>query len=287
MQQARDFSSREKALRQAQAEQERIFLLQIDVERKITLDLEQELRRSERVFQDEITGLRLEIERQKHANQLQAQQYNFDVSAAKTERESALQARNKIGARVFAMQQENDQLSRELAEIHEGLARMQGTISWRLLTPLRKLGVLGIPLPSVPNRRVAIGYDTPPSRQISDQLRTNYVHLEDANLYLGKNLESASVADSLETELTAADVAVNANADASSHAMVTNYEGLVQFEGRQFVEIAYLTLLKRQPDIDGLSFYLGRIQDGVTKLQILHEIFFSAECRGIGSELPG
>jgi len=62
---------------------------------------------------------------------------------------------------------------------------------------------------------------------------------------------------------------------------------LLRFQGSEFVEAAYLTLLRRQPDPEGFSYYLGRLRSGARKLQLLGEIGSSSEARAVGAELPG
>ena len=74
---------------------------------------------------------------------------------------------------------------------------------------------------------------------------------------------------------------------ASPQTGATDYEALMRHQGREFIVASYLTLLKREPDPDGLNFYLSRLHSGAGKLQILHEIFSSRECRHAGGELPG
>ena len=55
----------------------------------------------------------------------------------------------------------------------------------------------------------------------------------------------------------------------------------------EFIEATYWLLLKRAPDAGGVESYRARMQDGVSKEQILFEIFTSDECRGLGVDLPG
>src|ERR1700722_11173818 len=64
-------------------------------------------------------------------------------------------------------------------------------------------------------------------------------------------------------------------------------QSLLQCQDRQFVEAAYMTILKRRPDIDGFNFYLARLRSGVRKIQILSEIGASPEARVAAVELPG
>lgn len=67
----------------------------------------------------------------------------------------------------------------------------------------------------------------------------------------------------------------------------SNLKTLMQYQGRQFVECAYLTLLKRPPDPEGLNYYLGRLRSGVPKIQILGQLLDSREARARGVELIG
>ena len=47
-------------------------------------------------------------------------------------------------------------------------------------------------------------------------------------------------------------------------------------EGDEFVEAAYMALLKRRPDATGGRTYLRTLRNGTSKVQILHEIFATA-----------
>ena len=63
-------------------------------------------------------------------------------------------------------------------------------------------------------------------------------------------------------------------------------EEICQLSGRAFVDAAYRALLHRPPDPAGLKFYVLRLQDGVTKQQVIAEIAKSAEADKIaGSDV--
>ena len=69
---------------------------------------------------------------------------------------------------------------------------------------------------------------------------------------------------------------------------VRHGEQLLQIEDDgKLIEIAYWVLLKRGPDADGIANYLQRLAGGTSKVQFLHELFHSPECRELGIELPG
>ena len=57
--------------------------------------------------------------------------------------------------------------------------------------------------------------------------------------------------------------------------------------GEEFIEAAFIALLRRRPDASGGRIYLRELRNGTSKLQILFEISMSAECRHAGGELPG
>jgi FkbM family methyltransferase len=64
-------------------------------------------------------------------------------------------------------------------------------------------------------------------------------------------------------------------------------EMLLAYQGRVFIDCAYLTLLRRPPDSSGRNYYLSRLRDGVPKVQILTEIFESPEARLVNAVVPG
>jgi hypothetical protein len=62
---------------------------------------------------------------------------------------------------------------------------------------------------------------------------------------------------------------------------------IMRFDGEQFVRRAYLALLGRSADQDGLAFYLRRMAEGKTKVSILKQISRSPEGRAHGVRMPG
>jgi len=66
-----------------------------------------------------------------------------------------------------------------------------------------------------------------------------------------------------------------------------NLRTLLQYQDGQFIECAYLTLLKRAPDSIGFNYYLDRLRNGVTKLHILGQLVASPEARKGGGKPSG
>ena len=54
-------------------------------------------------------------------------------------------------------------------------------------------------------------------------------------------------------------------------------DDLLAWEGVQFINGAYRTLLQREPDPEGLRFYDDRLKAGISKFSVLEEIADSSE----------
>jgi hypothetical protein len=70
-------------------------------------------------------------------------------------------------------------------------------------------------------------------------------------------------------------------------AAASDLNELLQKQGDDFVECAYLTILKRAADADGLTFYTGSLRRGTPKIQILSELWGSEEAKRVGAHLRG
>ena len=75
------------------------------------------------------------------------------------------------------------------------------------------------------------------------------------------------------------------NAGSTDPALTLN--GLLTLHDRQFIECAYQTLLGREPDPEGLDYFLGRLRRGVSKLSILADLRLSPESKECCIEVPG
>ena len=57
----------------------------------------------------------------------------------------------------------------------------------------------------------------------------------------------------------------------------SSYRTLLSYDGEQFVHIAYQAILSRSPDPKGLTYYIGRMKNGVSKTEILAQLKLSPE----------
>ena len=68
---------------------------------------------------------------------------------------------------------------------------------------------------------------------------------------------------------------------------VTNLDELLSFHDKDFIRVAYQTLLGRAPDLDGANYYLARMQSGTSKLDILKQISLGQEAKALSVKLVG
>jgi Domain of unknown function (DUF4214) len=284
---ARGQRESENKLRISHAEKERTFMLQLGAERKNSRALEQELRQHEMVSQDEITRLRIEVEQLRHVNQLEAQQYSYEINETKSERNLALKATHALEDRIFAEQQENTQLIQELNKLHHSVVKFQESFAWRALTPLRKIGLLGAPLADVQNGNLVITHDIFSRRRNSNAYNVSLTQRPHEGSFSPHILDSERGEKHYTLAESSVAIAPDPNSLTNVPKAVSNCDELMQYNGQKFIEATYLTLLGRPPDSDGMNFYLGRLNGVADKLQIAQEIFFSEECRNSGVELSG
>jgi predicted nucleic acid-binding Zn-ribbon protein len=285
---ARNYEEREKRLNQIHAEKERVLTLQLDAERKMSRQQDQAFHQIERMLKDEMSSLQIQLEEQKHINQLAAYQHDYELKATKVERNLALEARNNMGNRFFAVQEEARQLQQKLAELHQYFSKAQSSLLWRFVLPLSRLSALSAsPANLLSDDTFSARYEGPLLRQVSNARRTNQPDTIDESIPFERSSPLQRKPEALK-EGEAPNEIVNINKTSSASTMsAPSFEALIGLDDRRFIDATYTTLLRRAPDGDGLNFYLGAIRKGTTKLQILREIFFSQECRDNEVELPG
>jgi FkbM family methyltransferase len=63
-------------------------------------------------------------------------------------------------------------------------------------------------------------------------------------------------------------------------------DDLLALDGEPFVDAAYASVLRRQPDADGHAHYLALLQGGAAKVKILRQLAASHEARQVGTAEP-
>lgn len=252
----------------------------IDREQEVTVQLlriQQEAARetAEQVFRqaEEVRVLQREhLERvETYSEQLQAAQQalrDVTLNCAEMQRQFDRQLNVELEA--------SQQLRGALALLKNEVETMRNAMSWRLTAPLRAVAEWFV--------KAAVAR-TDSECKDSDQL--------------GESVSSQST--NLSAPDTEAETSCSPLSEAfsmkSHHSTLTNQlprsstsanlKTLLQCQDYQFVESAYLTLLKRKPDSEGGSHYLSRLRAGVSKIQILGELCASREARMMRVEIPG
>lgn len=81
---------------------------------------------------------------------------------------------------------------------------------------------------------------------------------------------------------------VSHQSEAKDSATVANPLGeLLRLQDKDFISCAYQTLLGRAPDHEGLTYYLGRIRSGISKISILGQLRLSNEGKRCAVSLSG
>src|SRR5882724_6455795 len=149
----------------------------------------------------------------------------------------------------------SQQMQQAINALQVELATMRNGLFWRLTTPIR----------------VVIGWFKPVLTQ------TRYVKGTGEQPVVMPMSQTNRMISNHSTQVTQPTLSSTA----------TNLKTLLQYQDQQFVEYAYMALLKRQPDTEGFNYYLGRLRGGIPKVQILGQIIYSREAQTNGVELLG
>lgn len=77
------------------------------------------------------------------------------------------------------------------------------------------------------------------------------------------------------------------NEDASAYFLAGSLQELLSLDDLDFVRSAYATMLGREADSEGETYYVGRLRHGIPKIQILYQLRQSEEARLFPDPLPG
>ncbi|QKV54846.1 FkbM family methyltransferase [Comamonas antarctica] len=207
--------------------------------------------------------------------------------------ESQLQQEMKSG------QQAVSDLNRLQLEMQSSLDMMRNSLSWRLTSPLRKLAsaiARSTSHTQEPINMSASGatdlreIDDSPS-SIKNEKNNNNTHslasekkseIENKKTHQKFKENSEKKPKNIPNmEITSANMNTQSN-----QTINLTIEDLLSFQDREFVYSAYQTLLLREPDADGLNYYLSRLRKGASKMEIIAQIFNSYERRATKQTIP-
>ena len=136
------------------------------------------------------------------------------------------------------------------------------SFAWRLTAPVRWIGsLLFTPLP-LPRTQAAPIF-SPPEAQPAAPAPTSALTQQHSS----------------ETPISALAITPPMNRLSTAHTL----DELLSYHDQDFVFCAYITLLGREPDPEGLRYYLARVRQGVGKIEILSQLRLSPEGKARGA----
>jgi FkbM family methyltransferase len=164
----------------------------------------------------------------------------------------------------------------ELGKLQIELVTLRNSLSWRSTAPFRAV------------KRWCLGNDRDEPTYANKAIEQ---HISVASANNSPDLDrphpnevKSSLPPSEVTEMR--DPSIDGTSVTPSSAVVT-LGTLLQYHDCQFVQCAYQSLLRREPDADGLNYYVHRLRAGAPKIQILSEIYASDEAKSVSVDLPG
>lgn len=223
---------------------------------------------TEKTLHQEIANLANEVQALRHANERQTQQHGFAMDAHLGEHQRLIEAyaalESRLKGEIEAEQQTNMRLRQALTEVQQALAETQASLTWQLMAPLRAIFFLFSLKQS--NRRL-----------IAAEHETNALSLASQSPSI--NIQSSSPEPIMPSLLTAT--------PSMSITTATTLDELMAYHDQSFVVCAYHTLLGREPDPEGLGYYLSRLRTGIPKIQMLAQLRLSKEGQAYIHKVPG
>ena len=204
---------------------------------------------------------------QAHSQQLiELQKELLDIMKQNHQREQQLDDEKKA----------NQQLQNLIRNLQDELIDIRSGLSWRITSPFRDFAAWIRFSP----RKVASTF------RFSEQ--ANITTIPTLELDGSPSATQYNTFKFINPETSFKAIDYNAQAPQSVIPFSTsNLKTLLQQNDEQFIHLAYLTLLRRPPDTEGLTFYLNKLSKGVPKLRILGQIVASAEARKLDVTVPG
>ena len=246
-------NEKERALYKLHADRERYLIQQCQAGQQLLQDKQQEWAQREQVLAHQISLAQRALESHLRHHALRER----DMTAQFYDK---LQAEQKIWKN----------LQQELTTLQIEMATTRSSLSWRLTAPLRV---------------VTSFFLKPAEILIEPPLAAPVLNSQAESAHPGNQEFKSNHSFSGNLSMTSDHPIKTSRSNSSRPA--PSLKALLQLHDSQFVECAYLTLLRRQPDAEGLNYYLGRIRGGVSKIQILGQLLNSPEARVNGFKLPG
>lgn len=187
------------------------------------------------------------------------------LSAAHALQFSQLQVRHTD--EIKAEQQNTVRQTQLLNIAQQSLDAIHASFTWRITAPLRKLSSHG--LPDQPDADLLANMSQPP---LQSTLSVD---------------ESTAVTPSKPEPTVRNMTSQKSTTHTGSHLKAKTLDGLMAWNGQEFVNAAYYTLLNRSPDPEGMQYYVRRLRSGFAKIGVLKQMHHSVEGKVNAVTLPG
>lgn len=218
-------------------------------------------------YSDQIREIQLEHTKwvQIHSQELEIKEQKLrQMEQTRTELEYQFSEKLKNERESF------NKLEQIFAALQVELENTRNSLSWRITAPFLKITSLFF--------KPAVMTANSPNVAPAATSKGDSTHFEEQRLISNQTPSEISI--------MTVDRLIR-NKPAAPLRAATSLKALLQLNDRMFVECAYLTLLRCQPDAQGLDYYLGRIRNGVSKIQVLGQLLDSPQARANGVNLPG
>ena len=263
------------------AERERNYLAQLSLVREQLEAQLRELIERERAFSEQLQNIQEVHERQTNERHEQAErEQNLNTLLFVKQGELYQLTRNWLEAEQVQ--------TKTLNQLHEQLNAMHNTFSWRLTAPLRNIARLlgNNEADSVEDKN---DVSLPPPlvlRSSKDELSTNNAIYQSETQ--NKSNNTSKFSNYLLTESNIAQITGISNMSQNQpNIAASTLDELLSYNDEHFIRCAYLTLLGRTPDADGMAFYLKKIRAGISKTQILYQMKSGKEGKSHQTNLTG
>ena len=160
-----------------------------------------------------------------------------------------------------------------LSDLSIELKKLQGSFTWRITAPLRAVAKLFI-------------FSHSDSKEVLiSSVKTSSI---ETNLVIADSSVNAIIEESKITHSDHPIIYIKETFMSSSPIVAaTSLDELLAYHDADFIHCAYITLLGRAPDPEGIRYYLGRIRAGRAKIEIIDQIASSAEAKSRNQKIVG
>ncbi len=253
--QALTCNEQERTLHHQYAEREHALNQQLQTGQEELRRLKQNWVQHEKALNKKIDALQSEKQELDRAQQLQTQNHQ-------SERKALL---DQLKAEILSEQQTNLRLRQSLTEVQRNFEAKQLSLPWRMPAPLCMLASL-----------IATKKDSGPASPMTVENEPTHEIMSSMKRLQSLNLQHTSIM-----------LPPVQTTNLLSSIPVATLDELLTFHDQRFVRLAYQTLLGREPDPEGLDYYIRRLHRGFAKIGVLKQIHHSKEGQEYAANLPG